>query len=146
MRASTRAGACSTSLPSRPSGFLLDHRALRAAGYERPDGLPSPLRDDYVAAAERLEKLAKTQDGDGTLLDHSMLLYGSGLSDGNIHYPVNLPIMLAGTGAGTLKGGTHFKYESVPLANLHLSLMDKFGVEVEKFGNSTGRLEGLAHI
>src|SRR5262245_3606904 len=48
-------------LPSRPSGFLVDHRALRAAGFERPDGLPSPLRGDYVAAAERLEKLAKTR-------------------------------------------------------------------------------------
>jgi len=96
--------------------------------------------------AHFVEKLAKTQDGDGSLLDHTVLVYGSGLSDGNIHYGYNLPITLVGKGAGALKGGTHLKYDALPMANMHLSLMDKFGVPMEKFGNSTGQLEGLSGI
>jgi hypothetical protein len=96
--------------------------------------------------AHFVDKLAKTPDGDGSLLDHTVLVYGSGLSDGNIHYGYNLPITLVGKGAGALKGGTHLKYNAIPMANMHLSLMDKFGVPMEKFGNSTGQLEGLSGI
>ena len=94
-----------------------------------------------------LQRLSSTPDGDGSLLDHTVVLYGSGLSDGNIHLPQNLPILLAGRGAGTLKGGTHLATKGgVPLANLHMSLLDKFGVRVEKLGNSNGRVEGLSGI
>jgi hypothetical protein len=93
-----------------------------------------------------LDRMAKTPDGDGSLLDHSIILYGSGLSDGNLHYGSDLPLVLIGGGAGTLKGGRHLQYGSVPLANLHLSLMDKYGVQVEKMGNSTGRIEGLSGV
>jgi hypothetical protein len=93
-----------------------------------------------------LERLAKTPDGDGTLLDHSVILYGSGLSDGNIHLPENIPILVAGGGCGTLKGGIHMQHKGVPLANLHMALMDKFGVHVDKLGNSTGAVEGLSGV
>jgi hypothetical protein len=93
-----------------------------------------------------LERLAKTPDGDGTLLDHSVVLYGSGLSDGNIHLPENIPILVAGGGCGTLKGGLHLQHKAVPLANLHMALMDKFGVHVDKLGNSTGTVEGLSGV
>jgi Protein of unknown function (DUF1552) len=93
-----------------------------------------------------LERLAKTPDGDGTLLDHSVLLYGSGLSDGNIHLPENIPIVVAGKGSGTLKGGQHLMHKGMPLANLHMSLMDKFGVQVDKLGNSNGKVEELASV
>jgi hypothetical protein len=96
--------------------------------------------------ASYLDKLANTPDGDGSLLDHMIILYGSGLSDGNLHYGINLPLILAGGGAGTLKGGRHLQYSSEPLANLHLTLMDKYGVEVEQMGNSTGRVEGLSGV
>jgi hypothetical protein len=93
-----------------------------------------------------LDRLAKTPDGDGSLLDHSIILYGSGLSDGNIHLPENIPIVVAGGGAGTLKGGVHMQHKGVPLANLHMSLIEKFGVHVDKLGNSTGKLEMLSGV
>jgi hypothetical protein len=91
-----------------------------------------------------LDRLAKTPDGDGSLLDHSVILYGSGLSDGNIHLPENVPIVVAGNGSGKLKGGVHMQHKGEPLANLHMSLMDKFGVHVDKLGNSTGTMELLS--
>ncbi len=92
-----------------------------------------------------LEKLANTPDGDGTLLDHTAILYGSGLSDGNIHLPQNLPIVVAG-GASIFKTGKHVQYKGVPFANLHMSMMEKYGVQVEKLGNSTGALQELAVV
>jgi len=94
--------------------------------------------------AEYLQKLQSTPDGDGSLLDHTVLVYGSGLSDGNIHLPQNLPIVVAGGGGAVLKGDMHVMQKGAPLANLHMTLMDKFGVEVDKLGNSTGKLEGIS--
>jgi Protein of unknown function (DUF1552) len=91
------------------------------------------------------EKLRATPDGDGTLLDSLLLIYGSGMSDSNQHSPANLPILLAGGAAGRLKGGRHVKVGSdVPLANLHLTLLDRLGVPIESIGNSTGRMETLS--
>lgn len=88
-----------------------------------------------------LQRLRDTPDGDGTLLDHSAIVYGAGMSEGNGHVPENLPILLAGGGAGKLTGGRHIKYaKGTPLANLHLALLDKLGAPVEKIGNSTGPL------
>jgi hypothetical protein len=85
-----------------------------------------------------LEKMRATPDGDGNLLDHSMLLYGSGMSDGNLHNHVNLPLVLVGGGSGRLKGGYHIKYpEPVPMANLLVGLLDKAGVHLDKFADST---------
>ena len=86
-----------------------------------------------------VDRLAATADGDGTLLDHSMIVYGAGMGDSNAHASYNLPILLAGGAAGT--GGRHVKYpEDTPLANLHLSLLDKMGVPIEQLGHSNGRL------
>jgi hypothetical protein len=89
-----------------------------------------------------LDRLSATPDGDGTLLDHCTLLYGTGMGDCNAHDPRNIPLLLAGGGAGQLKGGRHIRYpKETPLANLHLTLLDKFGVKLDRIGDSTGRLD-----
>src|SRR6516225_2829304 len=89
--------------------------------------------------ASFLEKLRSTPDGDGSLLDHAMIVYGAGMSDSNAHDPKNLPILLAGGGTGLLKGGSHVRFpKDTPLANLHLTLLDRLGVHVEKLGDSAG--------
>jgi hypothetical protein len=90
-----------------------------------------------------LEKLASTPDGDGSILDHSMILYGSGMSESDTHSRLNVPILIAGGGAGALKGNRHIQApKETPLANLMLDLANKFGCETDKFGTlSTGRLE-----
>ena len=95
--------------------------------------------------ASFLEKLRSTPDGDGSLLDHAMIVYGAGMSDSNAHDPKNLPILLAGGGAGRLKGGSHVRFpKDTPLANLHVTLLDKLGVRVEKLGDSAGELPQLS--
>jgi hypothetical protein len=94
-----------------------------------------------------LERLRATPDGDGTLLDHMTIIYGGGMSDSNAHDFRNLPILLVGGGAGQLKGGRHIRYpKDTPLANLHLTLMDKFGVRVDSMGDSTGEIEQISDI
>jgi hypothetical protein len=88
-----------------------------------------------------LEKLRATPDGDGSLLDHMTILYGSGISNSTRHSGDNLPILVMGGGVGTLKGGRHLAYTNKPpMANLLVTLMDKMGVPVEKVGGSTGKL------
>ena len=88
-----------------------------------------------------LTKLRETPDGDGSLLDHMTILYGSGISNSTRHSGDNLPILVMGGGAGTLKGGRHLAYTDKPtMANLLVTLMDKMGVPVEKVGGSTGKL------
>ena len=92
-----------------------------------------------------LEKLRSTPDGDGSLLDHSMVVYGSAISDGNLHLHDNLPVLVAGGGSGQLKGGRHIRYPNeTPTTNLYLTLLDKLGMPLEKFGDSTGRLDLLS--
>ena len=94
-----------------------------------------------------LDKLRATPDGDGSLLDHVMVLYGAGLSDGNRHSSENLPILLAGGGAGTLDCGRHVQCaDPTPMSNLHVTLMDKLGLPVERFGTSTGGIETLSNV
>jgi hypothetical protein len=88
-----------------------------------------------------LEKLRSTPDGDGTLLDHMTMIYGAGIADSNSHAPVNIPFILAGGGAGNLKGGRHTRFKDMPLANLHLTLLDQLGVHIDKIGDSTGRVD-----
>jgi hypothetical protein len=88
-----------------------------------------------------LDKLRTTPDGDGSLLDHITLIYGAGIADSNTHAPVDIPFILAGGGAGNLKGGRHTRLTGVPLANLHLTLMDTFGVHWDRIGDSTGRVD-----
>ena len=89
-----------------------------------------------------LEKLRATPDGDGTLLDHSMVLYGSSMSNGNQHDHDPLPILVAGGASGQLKGNRHLEFPAhTPMSNLMLSLLDKLGVHQASFGDSTGKLE-----
>jgi hypothetical protein len=89
-----------------------------------------------------LAKLQATGDGDGTLLDHMTILYGSGISNSTRHSGENLPILVMGGGAGKLKGGRHIKYTDKPsMANLLVTLMDKLDVPVERVGGSTGKLD-----
>jgi hypothetical protein len=90
-----------------------------------------------------LGRLKATPEGDGSLLDHSLYLYGSGMGNPNIHDHVNLPILVAG-GAGKVKGGRHIKYaEPTPLANLHLTLLERVGVRMDAFADSKGRVDEL---
>src|SRR5579871_7048588 len=88
-----------------------------------------------------LEKMRNTQDGDGTLLDHMTMMFGAGIADSNAHSPYNIPLILAGGGAGNLKGGRHIKFNGVPLANLHLTLLSQFGVHCDRIGDSTGLID-----
>ena len=92
-----------------------------------------------------LDKLQSTPDGDGSLLDHAIVTYGGGISEGNGHSVVNLPTLLFGGGSGQLKGGRHIRYQKdPPVANLFLTLLDKLGIPVEKFGDSNGKLDLLS--
>ena len=94
-----------------------------------------------------LDKMRSTPDGDGSLLDHATILYGGGMSDSNLHLHHNLPIMVVGGGAGSLKAGRHLRYpKGTPVTNLYLSLLDKLGVPVERLGDSTAKLEGLSGV
>ena len=92
-----------------------------------------------------LEKLDATPEGDGSLLDHSMIVYGSGNADGNRHSHHDLPILLAGGGCGTIKSGRHIRYpDETPLNNLWLSMLNRMDIELAQLGDSTGCLPGLS--
>ena len=94
-----------------------------------------------------LEKLRATTDGDGTLLDQSMVIYGAGMGNSNAHDPLDLPIVVAGAGAGTLRGDRHVRLpEGTPLANMHLTLLEKMGMPAERLGDSTGELPILSGV
>ena len=96
--------------------------------------------------AEFVDKMAKTPDGDGSLLDHTMLVYGSGLADGNRHEHVNLPVVIAGGGCGTIKSGRHLEVKQTPINNLFISMLDRMGVPGETLGDSTGLIRELSEI
>ena len=92
-------------------------------------------------------KLKATQDGDGTLLDHSMLVYGSGIADSNRHTHEDLPVLLVGRGDGSVKPGRHIVYpQATPVTNLFLTLLDRMGVQPETIGDSSGKLEHLTDL
>jgi hypothetical protein len=94
-----------------------------------------------------LEKLRKTQDGDGSLLDHAILLFGSGISNSDRHTHGPLPTFIVGGGSGTLKGGRHLVYpEHTPLTNLQLTLLNKLGVPAESLGDSNGQFKELSEL
>ncbi len=94
-----------------------------------------------------LNKLESTPDGDGTLLDHSMMLYGSSISDGNAHTHHDLPLVLAGGGSAKIKGGQHIRYApDTPMNNLLVTMLDKSGVPAETLGDSTGKLDQLSGV
>jgi uncharacterized protein DUF1552 len=91
-----------------------------------------------------LERLQNTPDGDGTLLDHSVILYGSNMSNSNAHDHFPLPNLVVGGAAGRMKGGRHLRYaDHTPMTNLLVSMLDKVGVRQESLGDSTGTLENL---
>ena len=88
-----------------------------------------------------LERLKNTPDGDGSLLDHSLVLYGGAMSNSNVHNHAPLPILVAGGAAGRMQGGRHLKYpEDTPMANLLMTILDKAGIPQERVGDSTGLL------
>ncbi len=94
--------------------------------------------------AEFLAKLKATPEGNGSLLDHSLYLYGSGMGNPNVHDHTNLPVLVAGGAAGKMQGGRHIRYEKpTPLANLHLTLLDKVGVRLDSFADSQGKVDDL---
>ncbi|MEX2262748.1 MAG: DUF1552 domain-containing protein [Bryobacteraceae bacterium] len=91
-----------------------------------------------------LRKLRNMKEGEGSVLDNSMVLFGSGLRDGDRHSPHNLPLVLGGRGGGRIAAGQHLVYaEDTPMANLHVSMLDAFGTPVERFADSTGSLTGV---
>ncbi len=92
-----------------------------------------------------LRQLKSVREGEGTLLDNCMIVYGSGIEDGNSHAHHNLPVLLAGRGGGAFRTGRHVRHaKNTPMANLYLSMLDRMGVAAERFGDSTGRLGQLA--
>lgn len=94
-----------------------------------------------------LGKLKSTSDGDGSLLDNSLVVYGSGISDGNRHTHENLPMLVVGRGGGSIKPGRHIVYDrETPAANLYMTLLDRAGVHPESFGDSTGKLVQLSQV
>ena len=94
--------------------------------------------------AEYLQKLQATPEGNGSLLDNVLYLYGSGMGNPNVHDHTNLPIIVAGGAAGRMRGGRHIRYqEPTPLANLHLTLLDKVGVRLDAFADSDGTVDEL---
>ncbi len=94
-----------------------------------------------------VEKMKSTPDGDGTLLDHSMILYGSSISDGNAHTHHDLPLVLVGGAAGQIKGGRHIRYApETPMNNLLLTVLDRAGVPAETLGDATGKIDQLSGV
>jgi hypothetical protein len=92
-----------------------------------------------------LDKLKSTPDGDGNLLDHSLVMLGSGMGNPDVHDHIDLPVAVAGGAAGRMKGARHIKYDNpVPLANVHLSLLDRAGVHLDQFADSNGKIVDLA--
>ena len=108
---------------------------MKIAKVEKINGLHTQM------LAYFLEKLRSTKDGDGTLLDHSMIVYGSCISDGNTHENSDLPILLLGGGTKA-KMGRHIAYpKDTPMCNLYLTMLDTLGIHMDSFGDSTGKLE-----
>jgi hypothetical protein len=121
----------------------LSHHGMRQ---ESIDGLIVMERYQIEQFARFLAKLKSIEDGDGSLLEHSMVLFGSGMGNANSHTNNNLPVILAG---GGFKHGEHKAYPAKglgrqPLCNLYLTMLQRFGLDVDKFGTSSGTLTGLA--
>ncbi len=122
---------------TEPWHHMSHHKGLP----EYINGLLVIQRYQVEMYARFLQKLKDTPDGEGSLLDHSMVLFGSGMSESDNHDPKNLPLLIAGKGAGTVQGGRHLKLPQQPLANAFLPIINKFGVEADSFSTSTGRID-----
>jgi hypothetical protein len=119
----------------------LSHHGNDPAKHEK---LKKINRFHVEQVAYLLERLRSVKEADGTLLDRCMILYGSGIGDGNRHDHEDLPLLLAGGGAGTLSPGRHVRFpKGTPATNLHLSLLERLGVGIDSLGDSTGRLDGI---
>jgi hypothetical protein len=111
---------------------------------EKQDKIRQINRFHAEQVAYILEKMQAIKEGDGTLLDNSMVVYGGGISDGNRHNHDDLPILVAGKGGGTIKTGRHVRHtQNTPLNNLYLSMLDRMGIPGETLGDGTGPLPGL---
>lgn len=136
----------SRELSSRTFGAIGVPEQHHAVSHHRndPELIAKKARIDTYQAelfAYFLEKLQAIPDGDGTLLDHSLILYGGGMGDGNLHRHSDLPCLMAGTLGGAFRPGSHINYPlDTPMANLLLTIMDAAGVRIDKLGDSTGRL------
>lgn len=136
-----------TSTRSYPEIGVLDpHHPLTHHGND-PEKIAKMARINrfHVSLfAEFLEKLRATPEADGSLLDHSLYLYGSGMGNPNVHDHTNLPILVAGGAAGRMRGGRHIRYaQPTPLANLHLTLLDRVGAQLDAFADSQGQVDEL---
>ena len=119
----------------------LSHHQDEAAKLER---LHMVNEYHFQQFAHLVKQLAETPEGDGTLLDHTALLYGTGISDSNTHFHDDLPVAVVGGQASGIRGGRYVRHEEgTPIANLYVSLLDRLGVHVDSFGDSTGRVETL---
>jgi len=128
----------------REAHHAVSHHQMRANLLAR---LAKINTHHMVLFARFVQKMQSTPDGDGTLLDNSIIIYGAGMSNSNAHTPRDLPIALAGGAGGQIKGGRHLRMPAgLPLANLHLTVLDKMGVPVEHLGNSTGELKILSEV
>jgi hypothetical protein len=122
----------------------LSHHQDEAAKLER---LHKINEYQFRQFAHLVSKLAGMPEGDGTMLDHTLLLYGTGISDSNTHFHDDLPIALVGGKAAGITGGRYIRYgKGTPLANLHLTILEKLGIAVEKFGDSTGKVDRLTDL
>jgi hypothetical protein len=136
----------SRELSSRTFAYVGVPEQHHAVSHHRndPDLISKKARIDFHQAqmlAYLLEKLQDAKDGDGTLLDQSMVLFGGGMGDGNLHRHADLPCLMAGKLGGAIKPGRHIRYPmDTPMTNLLLTLLDAGGVPLEKLGDSTGRL------
>ena len=139
----TREGS---SRPYREIGIPDGHHPL-THHQSRPELMEKVVKINHYHVeqlAKWVTKLKSIEEGDSTLLDNSMIIYGAGLSDGNRHTHDDLPTLMIGSGGGTIRTGRRVTYrKETPISNLYLSMMDRMGVQVEHFGDSTGRLDGL---
>ena len=128
----------------REIGLQEGHHALTHHGYNPVMMDKCVQLETYQSRqfAHYLKKMQNTSDGEGSLLDNSITLFASSISDGHKHSRANLPVLLAGGAAGQIQGGRHLRYaDDTPLTNLCLTMLDICGVEIDQFGNSTGRLD-----
>jgi hypothetical protein len=115
-----------------------------ANNLQRLEKLVTIQRYHVERFAEFIDKLAQTPDGDGSILDHSMFMYGSNMSNSDRHNNYPLPTLLVGGGAGTLRGGQHIDLpERTTLSNLHLTVVNKAGLELDRLSDSTGEIAGV---
>lgn len=139
-----------SNIPYREIGIPDGHHALSHNG-NKPDMMEKlrKINTFHISLFTHfLEQLDSIRDGDGnTLLDNSMVVYGGGLSDGNLHTQANLPVLFGGAQRGQLRGGVHLRYSAeTPITNLFLSMLDMMGVPVDSLGDSTGRLNRLSLV